>query len=60
MKPKAYAMLATTIEQGVMFGLARAYKHTDTPTRETLQSCLEDALHNAFDESWEMEDGHSN
>jgi hypothetical protein len=36
--PKAYDLLDRCVEEGVRYGLARAHKHTDTPTPEHLEN----------------------
>lgn len=36
MKPKTREILARAIEDGIIWGLSRAYKHTDKPTKEQI------------------------
>ena len=36
--PKAYNLLDRCVEDGVRYGLSRAYKHTDTPTQEHMEN----------------------
>ena len=35
------AVLERCIENGIQAGLRRAYKHTDTPTQETITECID-------------------
>ena len=44
MKPDYYAIISRAIEEGIQFGLNRAYKHTDTPSREEIADALETAI----------------
>lgn len=44
MKPKTLKLLERCIEYGVAFGLHRAYKHTDTPTKEQVELAVEDEI----------------
>ena len=37
MKPDIYKLIEVCVETGVTYGLARAYKHNDTPTPEQIQ-----------------------
>lgn len=50
MKPNTYHVLSHCIEQGVQFGLNRAFKHDDNPTREVIEEHLERELMNAIHE----------
>ena len=43
-KVKIYPVLAEAVETGVAYGLNRAYKHTDTPTRETMAEVITTAV----------------
>ena len=44
MKPKEYQVLQMCIENGLAFGLNRAYKHTDEPTKDQILDAIEQAL----------------
>jgi len=44
MQVKEYTVLTDCVERGVAFGMARAYKHTDTPTPEYIKRQIEDAV----------------
>ena len=36
MKPKEYAVLRMAVEEGVSYGVSRAYKHTSAPDHDNL------------------------
>jgi hypothetical protein len=40
MQPKSYKVLEMCIENGVKFGLSRAYKDTDNPTLTELEDYI--------------------
>ena len=44
MKPKEYQVLQMCIENGLAFGLNRAYKHTDEPSKDQILDAIEQAL----------------
>jgi len=44
MKVKEYTVLVDCVERGVTFGMARAYKHTDTPTPDSIKQQIADAV----------------
>jgi hypothetical protein len=44
--PKAYNLLDRCVEEGVRYGLARAYKHTETPTTEHIENEIAIAVMN--------------
>ena len=46
MKANMYVIVARAIEEGVAWGLNRAFKHTDTPTRDILEHELDTAIMN--------------
>jgi hypothetical protein len=46
MIPKTYELLDRCIQDGVRYGLNRAYKHTETPTREQMENEIENAVVN--------------
>jgi hypothetical protein len=44
MQVKEYTVLTDCVERGVAFGMARAYKHNDTPSPEYINSQIVDAV----------------
>lgn len=58
MTPNSYKLLQRCVEEGVMIGVNRAYKHTDNPTAEQLVDAIERAVMNEicewfkFNEDW--------
>jgi hypothetical protein len=44
MQVKEYTVLTDCVERGVAFGMARAYKHSDTPTPEYINGQIIDAV----------------
>jgi hypothetical protein len=44
MQVKEYTVLTDCVERGVAFGMARAYKHSDTPTPEHINGQIIDAV----------------
>jgi hypothetical protein len=46
MIPKTYELLDRCIEDGVRYGMNRAFKHTDAPTREQMEAEIENAVMN--------------
>jgi hypothetical protein len=48
MKPKFYPVLQMAVEDGVLHGLNRAYKHTDTPTRDQVVNAVTEAVLNSI------------
>lgn len=49
MRPNMRVVLEQIFEEGVGFGLNRAFKHTDQPTREDLETNLVVEIWNAWD-----------
>ena len=41
--PKTWPALSDALEVGARFGVNRAYKHTDTPTREQIAEAIVEA-----------------
>ena len=41
MQVNTRAVLERCIDNGIQAGLRRAYKHTDTPTQETITECID-------------------
>lgn len=44
MKPDTYKLIERCVEDGVSYGLTRAYKHNDTPTPEQIQEKIRQAV----------------
>lgn len=40
LRPRTYDMVAEGIESAIRYGLNRAHKHTDRPTREHVVECV--------------------
>jgi hypothetical protein len=55
MKPKSYKVLEMCIESGVKFGLARSYKHTDSPTLTDLEDNILAAIEYEICEWFDLE-----
>lgn len=55
----AYAVIARAVEEGVVYGISRAHKHTDHPSREELREAIEQAVLNDLCEvlRFDAEDG---
>ena len=49
MQPNMRVVLEQIFEEGIGFGLNRAFKHTDQPTREDLETNLVIEIWNAWD-----------
>lgn len=56
LKPNTYKLLDRCIEDGVRLGVARAYKHTETPTQDQLYEALESAIMNEICEWFDIVD----
>lgn len=50
MKARMRVVIERAIEEGIGFGLNRAFKHTDNPTREAIAAALEIAIMGSIDE----------
>ncbi len=44
MKPNAYKILQRCIDDGIAYGMRRAFKHTESPTREEIGLHIERAI----------------
>ena len=60
MKVKEYTVLNDCVERGVISGMARAHKHTDTPTAETMRDQVIIAVINEICEYFDFDNEHSN
>jgi len=58
--PKTYLLLDRCIEEGVRYGLNRAYKHTDSPTREHMENEIAMAIMHEITEWFEIKQGVDN
>jgi hypothetical protein len=56
MKVNEYNVLLLAVENGVQFGYARAHKHVETPTPDTLQTTITDAVMNEVCEWFKFEE----
>jgi len=54
---KEYEIIARAVEEGVKFGLMHAYKHTESPTQESLAECVERDVMAALDEVIDFGEG---
>jgi hypothetical protein len=43
-----YVVIQRAVEEGIAFGLNRAYKHTDSPSRDTLVENIEREVMNSL------------
>ena len=50
MKPDTRKLVERCVEDGVAFGILRAHKHTETPTREELEQAIARAVLEEIDE----------
>ena len=48
--PKAWEVVSRAVEEGVGFGLNRAFKHVDNPSRELIAEAVEREVMNALSE----------
>jgi hypothetical protein len=55
MKPKEYAVLDRAVLEGVEYGVMRAHKYTDTPTREHLVDEVHQAVMGGICEWFDLE-----
>lgn len=55
LRAKVYPLLVEAIEAGVAYGLNRAHKHTDTPTREQIAEAIEQAVMNEMCERFQFD-----
>lgn len=47
---KTYALFERAVEEGVAYGLTRAHKYTDTPTRDQIENEVTRAVMGSLDE----------
>lgn len=53
---KTYGLMSDAIERGVSWGLARAHKHTEAPTRQIVEECIHDAIMLELAEVFDFDD----
>lgn len=58
MKAKEYLLLARCVEDGIQYGINRAHKHTESPTREHLVREIENAVMNEICTWFNFEDSY--
>ena len=46
MKPDTYKLIEKCVEDGVAYGIHRAYKHTENPDRDYMQEKIMEAVMN--------------
>lgn len=56
MKPKSYQVLCMAVEEGVAYGVHRAYRHSDTPTHDYMTNCIADAVLNSICEWFDLDE----
>lgn len=59
MQVKEYSVLVDCVERGVTFGMARAYKHTDTPTPDSIKQQIADAVLVEISEYFNFKEEHN-
>lgn len=55
MKPDIYKLIEKCVEDGVAYGIHRAYKHNDTPTPEQIQEKIQQGVMHEICEWFEFE-----
>ena len=58
LKPKTYAVLDRAIEDGIAYGIARAHKHTDSPTMQQIQASIHTNVMNEIAEWFDIDDNY--
>jgi len=56
MKVDTRAVLIQIVEAGISYGMRRAYKHTDTPSKDAIESEIDTAIWQGIDEMFNFED----
>lgn len=59
MQVKEYTVLVDCVERGVTFGMARAYKHSDTPTPDSIKQQIADAVLVEISEYFNFKEEHN-
>ena len=55
-KVHLYALISRAVDEGITYGLNRAYKHTDNPDRETIIESLDREIMTALCEVIEFDE----
>ena len=55
MTPRVRVVLERAVEEGIAYGLTRAFKHTAKPTREQIADAIEIAVMGSIDEVFAFE-----
>jgi len=58
MRPKTRALLQHCVENGIIYGYARAHKHTDIPDQYLIQQSIEREIWGMIDEYFDFEEPH--
>jgi hypothetical protein len=56
-KINSYTVIQRAVEEGVAYGVRRAYKHTDDPTQEQISTEVENAVMSALCEVLQFGNG---
>lgn len=56
MRVRTYKVLARAVGEGAAYGVARAFKHTDSPEREAVKAAVIDAVQAAICDVFEFEE----
>ena len=56
MKPKTFQVLTMAVEEGVSYGVHRAYKHSDNPDHDYMTNCIADAVLNSICEWFDLDE----
>ena len=56
MKVKEYTVLSDCVERGITYGMNRAYKHSDTPTRAYIEEQIANAVLFEINEYFNFDD----
>ena len=56
MRANEFKLMSECIERGTAFGLTRAYKHYEPPTREQIQQYIEESVMNEICEYFNFKD----
>lgn len=57
LRPKTYTILVDAVENGVRYGMNRAYKHSDDPPKDHIAQEVETAVINEILEWFMIDDG---
>ncbi len=57
MTPNHRKLLTLCLETGIKRGLTRAYKHTETPSKQSMVTDIENAIWEEIDEFFDWQQG---